>query len=152
MGEFDAAIKEFLIESDENLSQVEQDLVNLEEHPDQEDTIASIFRAIHTIKGTCSFLGYSKLEKLAHTGETLLSLVRDGELALASDITTALLSMVDAIRNMLESIERTGEDGQEEYLNLIQQLTALQSGSPTETAEQTALPASSDVFSTECTF
>ena len=144
MGEFDAAIKEFLIESEENLSQVEQDLVNLEDHPDQDDIISSIFRAIHTIKGTCSFLGYTKLEKLAHTGETLLSMVRDGDLLLAPDITTALLSMVDAIRNMLESIERTGEDGQEEFLNLIQQLTALQSDSPTETAEQTALPASSD--------
>ena len=144
MGEFDAAIKEFLIESDENLSQVEQELVNLEEHPDQEDMIASIFRAIHTIKGTCSFLGYSKLEKLAHTGETLLSLVRDGELGLAADITTALLAMVDAIRNMLESIERTGEDGQEEFSALIQRLTELQTGAPTGTTEPTALPASSD--------
>jgi len=140
MGEFDAAIKEFLIESDENLSQVEQDLVDLEEHPDQSDTIASIFRAIHTIKGTCSFLGYSKLEKLAHTGETLLSLVRDEELELSADITTALLNMVDAIRNMLEHIESTGEDGQEEFSTLIQQLTDLQTVAPTASPEASAEP------------
>ena len=128
MSEFDAAIKEFLIESDENLSQVEQDLVNLEGQAEHEDIIASIFRSIHTIKGTCSFLGYSKLEKLAHTGETLLSMVRDGELQLISDITTALLTMVDAIRQMLTSIESSGHDGEEEYQDLIARLTELQSG------------------------
>jgi len=143
MGEFDAAIKEFLIESDENLSQVEQDLVNLEDHPEQENIIASIFRSIHTIKGTCSFLGYSKLEKLTHTGETLLSMVRDGELQLVTEITTALLSMVDAVRKMLGSIERTGEDGQEEFTALIQRLRALQAGASTGPTKQPALPASS---------
>ena len=86
------AVSEFLIESDENLSQVERDLVDLEGTPEQE-TLSSIFRAIHTIKGTCAFLGYSKLESLAHTGETLLSLVRDGELVLTSQITSTLLTM-----------------------------------------------------------
>lgn len=132
MGEFDAAIKEFLIESDENLSQVEHDLVDLEGHPGQEEIIASIFRAIHTVKGTCSFLGYSKLEKLAHTGETLLSMVRDGDLQLVANITSALLSMIDAIRQMLNSIESSGHDGEETYPELIQKLTALQSSGPGE--------------------
>jgi two-component system, chemotaxis family, sensor kinase CheA len=130
MGEFDAAIAEFLIESDENLSQVEADLVDLEGHPGQEDIIASIFRAIHTVKGTCSFLGYKKLEKVAHTGETLLSMVRDGDLPLSPDITTALLAMVDAIRQMLTSIEGAGNDGDQEFTELIARLTALQTGSP----------------------
>jgi len=147
MGEFDAAIKEFLIESDENLSQVEQDLVNLEGQTEQEDIIASIFRAIHTIKGTCSFLGYGKLEKLAHTGETLLSMVRDGELALVEEITTALLAMVDAIRKMLESIESTGEDGQEEFSTLIQRLTELQAGTPSSSASQLAEAVSVEAIS-----
>ena len=128
MGEMDAAISEFLVESDENLSQVERDLVDLEETPEQE-TLASIFRAIHTIKGTCAFLGYTKLESLAHTGETLLSLVRDGELSLTPDITSALLAMVDAIRLMLTSIEQDGNDGAEDYVDLKQRLVALQSGS-----------------------
>ncbi len=126
MGEMDAAVSEFLIESDENLGQVERDLVDLEETPD-DSTLSSIFRAIHTIKGTCSFLGYSKLESLAHTGETLLSLVRDGELSLTPEITSALLTMVDAIRKMLECIEQDGTDGEEEYPDLKARLTALQS-------------------------
>ena len=139
MSEFDAAIAEFLIESDENLSAVERDLVDLEGHPGQEEIIASIFRAIHTIKGTCSFLGYSKLEKVAHTGETLLSLIRDGELPLVPDITSALLAMVDAIRQILSSIESKGHDGENAYPELIQQLTALQTGSQSTSAEN--LPA-----------
>ena len=139
MGEMDAAIQEFLVESDENLSTVEQDLVDLEGHPDQQETLANIFRAIHTIKGTCSFLGYSKLESLAHTGETLLSLVRDGDRALTNDVATALLNMVDAVRQMLRAIEETGNDGTEEYQDLKNMLIALQKGeapsSPTETPE-----------------
>ncbi len=126
MGEFDAALAEFLIESDENLSQVEHDLVDLEGHPGQEEILASIFRAIHTVKGTCSFLGYSKLEKLAHTGETLLSLLRDGEVQLRPDMTSALLAMVDAIRQMLKSIESVGHEGEDSYQLLIDQLTVFQ--------------------------
>ena len=142
MGEMDAAIQEFLVESDENLSQVERDLVDFEGHPQQQETLASIFRAIHTIKGTCSFLGYSKLESLAHTGETLLSLVRDGEFPLSADITSALLHMVDAVRKMLAAIEQTGMDGTEEYQDLKHVLIALQKGEvptiPTESSEASA--------------
>ena len=145
MGEMDAAIQEFLVESDENLSQVERDLVDFEGHPEQQETLASIFRAIHTIKGTCSFLGYSKLESLAHTGETLLSLVRDGDLALSNDIANALLTMVDAVRQMLGAIEQTGNDGAEEYQDLKNVLIALQKGeAPPSTAPQaTALSSES---------
>jgi len=140
MGEMDAAIQEFLVESDENLSQVERDLVDFEGHPEQQETLASIFRAIHTIKGTCSFLGYSKLESLAHTGETLLSLVRDGELALSNEIANALLSMVDAVRQMLAAIEQTGNDGTEEYQDLKKVLVALQKGETAPPATETSEP------------
>ena len=143
MGEMDAAVQEFLVESDENLSQVERDLVDFEGHPEQQDTLASIFRAIHTIKGTCSFLGYSKLESLAHTGETLLSLVRDGDITLSNDIASALLTMVDAIRKMLGAIEQTGNDGTEEYKDLKATLVALQKGEPTPATTEKPEPSSS---------
>ena len=128
MSEMDEAIQEFLVESDENLSKVEQDLLELETHPDGADILANIFRAIHTVKGTCSFLGYSKLESLAHTGETLLSLLRDGDISLTPNIASALLKMVDAIRNMLTCIQENGNDGQEEYRELKALLTDLQKG------------------------
>jgi len=122
----DEAIQEFLIESDENLSQVERDLLLLENHPEGQDALASIFRAIHTVKGTCSFLGYAKLESLAHTGETLLSLVRDEEIALTPEIITALLTMVDAIRKMLACIQERNTDGDDEFWELKALLTKLQ--------------------------
>ncbi len=128
MSEMDEAIQEFLVESDENLSQVERDLLELENHPDGQDILANIFRAIHTVKGTCSFLGYSKLESLAHTGETLLSLLRDGDISLTPTITSALLKMVDAIRQMLTCIQENGNDGEEEYRELKALLTDLQKG------------------------
>ena len=136
MSEMDEAIQEFLVESDENLSQVERDLLELETHPDGLDILASIFRAVHTVKGTCSFLGYSKLESLAHTGETLLSLLRDGDISLNPDIASALLKMVDAIRQMLSCIQESGNDGEEEYSELKALLTELQKGGNASSSQE----------------
>jgi len=93
----DEIVKEFLVESTENLEQLDRDLVALESNPADREKLASIFRTIHTIKGTCGFLGFSKLEKVAHAGESLLSRLRDGGLVLVPEITTGLLSMVDAV-------------------------------------------------------
>jgi len=71
-------VGEFLLESHENLDQIDRDLVHLEQDPDSRDLISRIFRAIHTIKGTSGFLAFSRLETLAHAGESLLSKLRDG--------------------------------------------------------------------------
>ena len=96
----DDVVKEFLVESYENLDEMDRDLVELEQNPKPED-IARIFRTLHTIKGTCGFLGFSRLESVAHASENLLSKLRDGELKVNADIATALLATVDAIRNMI---------------------------------------------------
>src|SRR4029077_5842922 len=103
----DEIVKEFLIESNENLDRVDQELVKLESDPSSKELLASIFRTIHTIKGSCGFLGFSRLEKVAPAGENLLSRLRDGELSLSAEITSALLGMVDAVRHMLSEIEAT---------------------------------------------
>lgn len=97
MSGMDAIINEFIVESYENLDQLDQDLVGLEQNPGEVSILSSIFRTIHTIKGTCGFIGFSKLESVAHVGENLLSKLRDGELNLDPPITSALLAMVDAI-------------------------------------------------------
>ncbi len=76
--ELDEVIGEFLIESHESLDRLDRDLVALEEDPRSAETIASIFRTVHTIKGTCGFLGFEKLERLAHAAENLLGKLRDG--------------------------------------------------------------------------
>src|SRR5580704_9947962 len=107
----DEIVREFLLESAENLDLLDRELVKLEKEPGNRDTLASVFRTIHTIKGTCGFLGFTKLESVAHVGENLLSKLRDGALSLTPEITTALLRMVDAIRQMLQSIESTESEG-----------------------------------------
>ena len=121
-------IKEFLVESTENLDHVDRDLLTLEKDPRNADALGSVFRTIHTIKGTCGFLGFRTLESVAHVGESLLSRVRDGGLSFTPEIATGLLAMVDAVRQILATIERTGGDGVEEYADLVARLTLLNDG------------------------
>jgi two-component system chemotaxis sensor kinase CheA len=127
-GEDNQIVQEFLIESYENLDNLDCELVTLESNPTDTKSLASIFRMIHTIKGTCGFLGFGKLEKVAHVGENLLSRLRDGELKLTPEMTTALLRTGDAIRQMLASIEASGAEGERNDAELIAVLTQLQSG------------------------
>ena len=129
-------VKDFLVESYENLDRLDRDLVGLEKNPKDKEALAGVFRTIHTIKGTCGFLGFNKLEKVAHVGENLLTRLRDGQLTLNPEITTALLGMVDAVRQMLKEIDSTGKDGEIDYPELRATLTRLLS--PDVTASSTA--------------
>jgi len=126
--DMDDVVREFLGESRENLDQIDVDLVALEQSPDDGSIIARIFRAIHTIKGTCGFLGFTRLEGVSHAGENVLSALRDEEIAPTPVMTTVLLAMVDVIREMLVRIEATGDEGAGDYTVLIQQLTELYRG------------------------
>ncbi len=125
MGEWDEIIKEFLVESSENLDQLDQDFIELEKNPSSKELLSRIFRAIHTVKGTSGVLGFPKLESVAHVGENLLSLLRDGEMKLDPELISGLLAMVDAIREMLRQIEASASDGDKDYSALIEQLSAL---------------------------
>jgi len=78
-------VQDFLVESYENLDRLDRDLVGLEKNPQDKEALAGVFRTIHTIKGTCGFLGFNKLEKVAHVGENLLTRLRDGQLTLNPD-------------------------------------------------------------------
>jgi two-component system, chemotaxis family, sensor kinase CheA len=118
-------VKEFLVESYENLDRLDQELIALEKDPGNRETLASIFRTIHTIKGTSGFLAFNQLEAVTHVGENLLARLRDGQLTLTPAITTTLLSMVDAVRQMLGSIEATGHEGERHDQELIAALTGL---------------------------
>jgi two-component system chemotaxis sensor kinase CheA len=143
----DEIVREFLVESNENLDLLDRELVQLEKDPRNRDRLASVFRTIHTIKGTCGFLGFTKLESVAHVGENLLSRLRDGELVLNPEITTALLQMVDAVRQMLQSIEASGNEGERNDAELIKTLTKLQQSASqpaAETKPSTAAPTGRD--------
>jgi two-component system chemotaxis sensor kinase CheA len=100
----------FLFEAYENLDQVEQDLLLLEKDNSNKELLNRVFRAIHTIKSNSGFFAYHKLEKLCHAGENILDDLRAGRLMLNADLTTLLLSMVDAVRAHLQTIETTELD------------------------------------------
>ena len=134
MSENDEVVAEFLVESHENLDQLDREFVALEGDPTQRPRIAAIFRTIHTIKGTAGFLGFSRLEGLTHAGESLLSVLRDGELTLTPEITTALLGMVDGVRRLLSRISDSGEEGTEDFTALINVLKAHTNARPAPSA------------------
>ena len=136
----DDIVKEFLVESYENLDQLDKDLMALEDAPDDRSRLSSIFRTIHTIKGTSGFLAFPKLEHITHVGENLLVRLRDGALQLNAEITSGLLSMVDAVRSILGQIDTTGTEGEEAYEALVAKLGRLKNG---ESAAPPEAPAAS---------
>jgi two-component system chemotaxis sensor kinase CheA len=115
-------MREFLLESSENLNQLDRDFVALEQNPTDRSLLGGIFRSVHTIKGTSGFFAFSKLEGLTHVGETLLCRLRDGEILNDTEITSALLAMVDGVRRILTSIEATGSEGDEDHGPIIAEL------------------------------
>ena len=126
MGDMDGIVVEFVEEGNEKTNELERDLIELEKNPGSKELLAEAFRALHTIKGATSFLGFTKLCALAHTGESLLARLRDGALVTNQEITSALLSLVDAIREILSEIAATGKEGTTDYTALVNTLTRLQ--------------------------
>jgi two-component system, chemotaxis family, sensor kinase CheA len=134
----DELLHEFLVESFENLDRLDSDFVELEQDPGDRQILASIFRTVHTIKGTSGFLGFGTLEAVTHVGESLLGRLRDGELVVTQDITSGLLALVDAVREILASIERTGAEDGTQYPELVAELTRLHDAGAAAEAVATA--------------
>jgi len=125
-----------LIESQEGLDRMERCLTELEERPKDAGLIGEIFRAVHTIKGTTGFLGFTRLEKLAHAGENLLGLLREGKLTADRPLITGLLELLDGLRSILKSIETLENEGEGEDAQLIGRLEELQELRQTEAPAQ----------------
>jgi two-component system chemotaxis sensor kinase CheA len=136
----DDIVEEFLVESHENLDQLDTDLVALEQEPNSRERLSSIFRTIHTIKGTSGFLAFNRLEEVTHVGENMLSRLRDGELALTPTRTSVLLQMVDTVRALLTSIEATGGEGSVDVSTVVAVLSAAMEDTPAAPAPA-AVPA-----------
>lgn len=132
--------KEFLAESQEGLDRMERCLTELESRP--EDTgalVGEIFRAVHTIKGTTGFLGFDRLEKLAHAGEHLLGSLRDGKLVVTPELISGLLRLMDGLRGILTLIEETGGEGtraSDEDSELIAELDELNGTAPAKVDQE----------------
>jgi two-component system chemotaxis sensor kinase CheA len=141
-------IREFLIETHENLTQLDLDLVTLEKEPSEKETLGRVFRTLHTVKGTAGFLGLDRLQGVAHAAENLLSRLRNGELLFNEPIASALLQVVDAVRQMLTVVEATESDGDGDYSALIQRLDRLRTGtavSPSPASVSPSLPRAAPV-------
>jgi two-component system chemotaxis sensor kinase CheA len=122
----DELTREFLIESQEGLDRMERCLTELEVRPEDAGLIGDIFRSVHTIKGTTGFLGFKRLEKLAHAGENLLGMLREGKLVADEPITTGLLQLMDGLRSILKIVEASDSEGDGEDTVLIARLEELQ--------------------------
>ncbi|WP_233571897.1 Hpt domain-containing protein, partial [Cellulomonas triticagri] len=139
----DEIVREFLVESHENLDQLDQDLVALESEPGSRSLISSVFRTIHTIKGTSGFLAFSRLERVAHAGENLLVELRDGRRSMDQPTTDVLLRLVDTIREILRAVEVQGGEGGVEIDAVIAAIEAVQAtdgSAPAAPAEAPAAP------------
>jgi two-component system chemotaxis sensor kinase CheA len=119
--------REFLLESHEGLDRMERCLAELAEAPANPELLREIFRAVHTIKGTTGFLGFQRLERVAHAGENLLAGLRDGDLVVNAACIDVLLLLLDTLRSILRGIEQTGAEPEGADAPLLAQLEALQS-------------------------
>ena len=126
MGDMDAIVSEFVQEGNDKADNVERHVLQMEKDPSSRESITEVFRAMHSIKGAAAFLGFTKLCTLAHNGENLLVRLRDEGMVANGEITSALLSLVDAIRTILSEIEVTGREGAGDCKALINTLTRLQ--------------------------
>ncbi len=103
----DELLKDFLTETTEHIEGAETQLVQFERDPSDASLIASIFRLVHTIKGTSSFLGLERLEKVAHAAETVMGMIRDGAPPTQHSV-TLILAAIDRIKTIIEGIGQAG--------------------------------------------
>lgn len=125
MGAAAAYIEEFLVESNENLSSIGSELLNYEKDGSR-DVLDNIYRKVHTLKGSAGFLGFKKLQKITHTAENILDLMRENKLSLSSELVDALLKTFDICTSILQVIADSGEEGSpdvEGVGNLLESLT-----------------------------
>lgn len=134
----DDLLREFLTETAEHLDTVDVELVRFEQDPNNKAILSNIFRLVHTIKGTCGFLGLPRLEALAHAAETLMGKFRDG-MPVTSAAVTLILSTLDRIKEILADLERDAAEPEGSDHDLIDALEAMAAQEPGEAPAQPAV-------------
>src|SRR4051812_9069960 len=120
----DDLLKEFLVETNESLDVVDVELVRFEQEPNNAEILGNVFRLVHTIKGTCGFLGLPRLETLAHAAESLMSKFRDGAPVTGEAVTLVLLA-IDRIKQILAELEAHQREPEGTDTDLIVQLAEM---------------------------
>ena len=113
---------DFLTETYESLQNLEQIILSLESQPENMDLIRDAFRILHTVKGTCGFLGFSRMQAVSHGAENVLSKMRDGKLIASPVITSTLFVALDTIRQIADSIESKGKESEGSDSDLLKAL------------------------------
>jgi two-component system chemotaxis sensor kinase CheA len=133
----DDLLADFLTETTESLAELDLALVRLERAPDDAATLALIFRHVHTIKGTCGFLGLPRLEQVAHAAENVLSRLRDGTLVATADVVSTVLTAADRIKAIVAGLSAAGTEPPGDDLPLIAALAAIaETGAPAPAAPE----------------
>jgi two-component system chemotaxis sensor kinase CheA len=132
----DDLLRDFLTESTEALTIIDGEMVKLEAEPNNAEVLQKIFRLVHTIKGTCGFIGLQRLERVAHASENVLGKFRDGELQVTPDAVTLIFESLDRFKEILTGIEQTENEPQGDDTALIGRLEILAAeGEPSGAAE-----------------
>jgi two-component system chemotaxis sensor kinase CheA len=124
----DELLSEFLTETGESLAELDVELVRLEQNPNDQGLLSNIFRLVHTIKGTCGFLGLPRLESVAHASENVLGKIRDGDLIVTPTGISLILESLDCIKGLLSALEATEAEPEGDDADLIARLNALAEG------------------------
>ncbi len=129
----DELVEEFLSEASENLLTLDNELIELENNPENHELLSSIFRVMHTIKGTCGFLGLDKLASVAHAGENIMSQIRSNQLQANKANISVVLEAIDTIKLIIKHIrDHDGEEPKSDYSELIKKINQI--ANLTETA------------------
>ena len=141
----DDLLREFLTETSEHLDTVDLELVRFEQDPNNEKILGNIFRLVHTIKGTCGFLGLPRLEALAHAAETLMGKFRDG-MPVTSAAVTLILATLDRVKEILAELESRAAEPEGSDDDLIGELDRMSAGeiAPPAAPVEAAPPAISE--------
>ncbi|WP_144186962.1 hybrid sensor histidine kinase/response regulator [Elioraea rosea] len=124
----DDLLKDFLTETAEAIAELDTALIRLEQSPDDAQTLALIFRLVHTIKGTCGFLGLSRLEKVAHASENVLGKFRDGTMTVTTGAISVVLGSIDRIKTIVHDLEQHGQEVAADDSDIIDALNRIYNG------------------------
>ncbi|NQU58095.1 MAG: chemotaxis protein CheA [Rhodospirillales bacterium] len=137
----DDLLGEFLTETTEALTELDGQMVQFEQDPTDSAILGNIFRLVHTIKGTCGFLGLPRLESVAHAGENVLGKFRDGVLEVTPEAVTLILKCLDRIRELLDELEASGTEPEGSDQEIIDELNVMASGEAAPPPAVDAAPA-----------
>lgn len=124
----DELVEDFIVETKEGLDNLDNDLLTLEKNPQDEEVIGNIFRVMHTIKGTCGFLGLHRLEHVAHAGEDVFDQIRSKNLDINEEIISLIFKAIDQIKAITDYLEENGEEPEGNDNAIITALRACASG------------------------